>query len=174
MVDRSSPDIVALADKLAAAPLDQTHSEWPTIAPVRLSETERELAVNVLRSYARSSAATKDDADGDFRMQKVLNFLNSIEGDGYGGMASFEIARMNVRDALMHGAAQPSLTDSQQDALERMAGHDPRDPGLSWSDNILLIQSAAQAAKDVLSEFSSTPSEAPVGWGGHLPGKIEP
>jgi hypothetical protein len=30
---------------------------------------------------------------------EVLDFLNSIEGDGYGGMATFEIARENMRRA---------------------------------------------------------------------------
>lgn len=30
---------------------------------------------------------------------EVLDFLNSIEGAGYGGMASFEIARQHVREA---------------------------------------------------------------------------
>lgn len=28
---------------------------------------------------------------------EVLDFLNKIEGDGYGGMATFEIARENIR-----------------------------------------------------------------------------
>lgn len=31
---------------------------------------------------------------------EVLAFLNSIEGAGYGGMASFEIARQHVRHAV--------------------------------------------------------------------------
>lgn len=48
MTDQTSPE-TELANKLAATPLDQMHSEWPTIVPVRLSETERELLVNVLR-----------------------------------------------------------------------------------------------------------------------------
>lgn len=30
------------------------------------------------------------------QLQEVLDFLNSIEGSGYGGMAAFEIARDNV------------------------------------------------------------------------------
>lgn len=30
---------------------------------------------------------------------EVLDFLNSIEGAGYGGMATFEIARENMRRA---------------------------------------------------------------------------
>jgi hypothetical protein len=36
-------------------------------------------------------------------LTEVLEFLNSIEGDGYGGMASFEIARMAVKDAIERG-----------------------------------------------------------------------
>jgi hypothetical protein len=31
---------------------------------------------------------------------EVLDFLNSIEGAGYGGMASFEIAREHIRSAI--------------------------------------------------------------------------
>lgn len=34
------------------------------------------------------------------QLQEVLDFLNSIEGAGYGGMATFEIARMNILQAL--------------------------------------------------------------------------
>lgn len=37
-------------------------------------------------------------SDEAFKLQEVLDFLNSIEGAGYGGMASFEIARSSVRD----------------------------------------------------------------------------
>ena len=33
-------------------------------------------------------------------LQEVLDFLNKIEGDGYGGMASFEIARSIVKNAI--------------------------------------------------------------------------
>ncbi len=40
-------------------------------------------------------------------MQEVLDFLNSIEGAGYGGMASFEIARAHVRDAINPAQAAP-------------------------------------------------------------------
>jgi hypothetical protein len=32
------------------------------------------------------------------RLMEVLDFLNSIEGDGYGGMASFEVARSIIVD----------------------------------------------------------------------------
>lgn len=34
------------------------------------------------------------------QIQETLDFLDSIEGHGYGGMAAFEIARMNLRAAL--------------------------------------------------------------------------
>jgi hypothetical protein len=34
---------------------------------------------------------------------EVLDFLNSIEGAGYGGMSSFEIARQHVRHAVDTG-----------------------------------------------------------------------
>jgi hypothetical protein len=56
---------------------------------------------------------------------EVLDFLNSIEGAGYGGMASFEIARAHVRDmvgeaATPRGAPEPlSLQAVRED--ERMA-----------------------------------------------------
>jgi hypothetical protein len=46
-------------------------------------------------------AACEDDAickKAD--LMQVLEFLESIEGHGYGGMASFEIARMTVREAI--------------------------------------------------------------------------
>jgi hypothetical protein len=36
-------------------------------------------------------------------MKEVLDFLNSIEGAGYGGMASFEIARNTIRDLVTNG-----------------------------------------------------------------------
>ncbi len=54
-----------------------------------------------------------------------------------------------VAIAAMDGSAV-MLTDNQRHVLERMAAHDPRDPGMTWSDNLLLIESAAQAAKDGL------------------------
>jgi hypothetical protein len=54
--------------------------------------------------------------------------------------------------------AQSTLTDDQQRALERMAGHDKYDPGLSYDRLELLVESAAQAAKDVLSSFPSAQS----------------
>jgi len=52
---------------------------------------------------------------------------------------------------------QAALTDDQRDALERMAGHDPRNPGLSWDGRELYIQSAAQAASDALEAFAPSP-----------------
>jgi hypothetical protein len=52
---RSSSGNVELADKLAAVPLDQLHFGWPTTVPIRLSETERELIVNVLRGVAQAA-----------------------------------------------------------------------------------------------------------------------
>jgi hypothetical protein len=55
------------------------------------------------------------------RMQELLNFLNSIEGAGYGGMASFEIARMNVRDILMHGVAQTPTQEAREKEITRLA-----------------------------------------------------
>lgn len=33
-------------------------------------------------------------------LEEVMDFFNSIEGAGYGGMASFEIARMHIKHAL--------------------------------------------------------------------------
>lgn len=77
--------------------------------------------------------------DGDFRMQEVLNFLNSIEGAGYGGMATFEIARMNVRDALMRGVAQGSPEPSIQDV-----GYNPSTSDIRWAVNVLLEKIAAK------------------------------
>lgn len=39
---------------------------------------------------------------------EVLDFLNSIEGAGYGGMASFEIARQHARDMASLQPATPT------------------------------------------------------------------
>ena len=36
---------------------------------------------------------------------EVLDFLNKIEGAGYGGMADFEIARENIRRAYRESLA---------------------------------------------------------------------
>lgn len=47
-----------------------------------------------------------------------------------------------------------------REALERMAGHDPRDPALSYDTLELLVQSAAQAAKDALADLAAP---APAG-----------
>lgn len=46
MTDTNLP---GLAERIAALPLDQTHSTWPTVA-LRVSETERELIVTALRA----------------------------------------------------------------------------------------------------------------------------
>jgi hypothetical protein len=40
-------------------------------------------------------------------LPEILKFLNSIEGAGYGGMASFEIARMHVRAAIQQSTEKP-------------------------------------------------------------------
>lgn len=42
-------------------------------------------------------------------MKEVLDFLNSIEGAGYGGMASFEIARSTVKDAVSRCEVQTDV-----------------------------------------------------------------
>lgn len=42
-----------LAEKLAAMPLDMSHHTWPTVVPIRLTETDRELIVSVLRAHGR-------------------------------------------------------------------------------------------------------------------------
>lgn len=55
-----SGDALALADKLAAAPLDQMHEQWPTVVPIRLSETERELAVNIIRRGVAQAGLDRD------------------------------------------------------------------------------------------------------------------
>ena len=53
-------------------------------------------------------------------MKEVLDFLNSIEGDGYGGMASFEIARGIVEDACFR-AQRTSLADLAEQLREYTA-----------------------------------------------------
>ena len=51
-------------------------------------------------------------------LTEVLDFLNSIEGAGYGGMASFEIARMHVieecRAQLLAASTPPCALSSQE------------------------------------------------------------
>lgn len=68
-------------------------------------------------THHRSSPATE-----------VLDFLNSIEGAGYGGMASFEIARAYVRD-MVGAAATPPAPDAHIDwdiLAEERLGQRPR------------------------------------------------
>ena len=62
-------------------------------------------------------------------MQEVLNFLNSIEGSGYGGMASFEIAKANVADALGSDLAEEcaKIAESHVGAGGYPAGNDIED-----------------------------------------------
>lgn len=42
--------------------------------------------------------------------EQVFNFLNSIEGAGYGGMAEFEIARETMRRASEHSRPSQEQT----------------------------------------------------------------
>jgi hypothetical protein len=53
--------------------------------------------------------------DSAFMMQEVLDFLNSIEGSGYGGMASFEIVRGYVRTLALPAAALAAPQRSVRD-----------------------------------------------------------
>lgn len=43
--------------------------------------------------------------------KEILDFLNSIEGAGYGGMAAFEIARQHAKEA----AKEPEQTSRRAD-----------------------------------------------------------
>lgn len=47
-------DHKSLANKLAALPLDQGHDRWPMTKEFRLSETERDLLVAILRAITAS------------------------------------------------------------------------------------------------------------------------
>jgi hypothetical protein len=42
-------------------------------------------------------------------MRQVLDFLNSIEGAGYGGMAAYEIARSTVKDSASPAPETPAI-----------------------------------------------------------------
>lgn len=50
------------------------------------------------------------------QLHEILEFLNSIEGAGYGGMASFEIARDYVYNAFQE-AFKP---DGDEDKISRL------------------------------------------------------
>jgi hypothetical protein len=46
--------------------------------------------------------------------REVLEFLDAIEGQGYGGMASFEIARLHARIALEMAGKQDGAIDGEE------------------------------------------------------------
>jgi hypothetical protein len=59
--------------------------------------SEKVVTLPVVR-IERGESSIKREA-----LVEVLDFLNSIEGAGYGGMSSFEIARQHVRHAVETG-----------------------------------------------------------------------
>jgi hypothetical protein len=61
-----------------------------------------ELAYFECRQWRENPPAdvSPDPLPAESGLRQVLNFLNSIEGAGYGGMAEFEIARATVQDQL--------------------------------------------------------------------------
>lgn len=63
-------DMLELADKIAAVKLDQLHSTWPTVSLPRVSETERELIVSVLRRL--SAPAGNDEVRDALAVQEML------------------------------------------------------------------------------------------------------
>lgn len=63
------------------------------------------------------------------QLQELLDFLNSIEGAGYGGMAAFEIARTNVRAAL--GLPPVHHVLQAQDLVVEKPGFDEPGPALT-------------------------------------------
>jgi hypothetical protein len=61
------------------------------------------------------------------QLKEVLDFLNSIAGDGYGGMASFEIAKAYVEDALRAQSDARVLTaQGEPVAWRRRMLYDPK------------------------------------------------
>lgn len=62
-------------------------------------------------------------------LKQVLDFLNSIEGAGYGGMAEFEIARMTMKDEV-HGLFNWDLGPEIKEALEVLASD--QTPAYEW------------------------------------------
>lgn len=59
--------------------------------------------------------------------------------------------------------ARKPAADGLREALERLAGHDTRDPGLTYDNPEQLVQSAAQAAKDILAALASPSIEGQAG-----------
>lgn len=49
--------------------------------------------------------------------QEILDFLNSIEGDGYGGMAAFEVARHHAFIAAMPPKTDKKVSNKRRDSV---------------------------------------------------------
>jgi hypothetical protein len=108
---------------------------------------------------AQGSVSCGEDAIREAAESAAVG-ANIVRSDGdllvyYSG---FNLSRFIRYLALSASPPAPlqALTDDQIHALERMAGHDWRDKGLSWDSDRLLLESAAQAAKDVLAAYAMT------------------
>lgn len=105
-------------------------------------------------------------------VSEVLDFLNSIEGAGYGGMASFEIARSHVQDMLNGSAEIDRLREAKRRALQladerakeaaelRQTLNAAATPMLADIEQIISDgwrngKTSAEVAEDVLREFGA-------------------
>lgn len=82
---------------------------------------------------------------------EVLDFLNSIEGAGYGGMASFEIARQHARDMAFLQPAIPTGGEALRASAERVCWFD-------WSGNDMDAVAAIDALREVVTAAPSSSS----------------
>jgi hypothetical protein len=81
---------------------------------------------------------------------EVLDFLNSIEGAGYGGMASFEIARAHVKDMASHPCSADIVTE-----VHGILSHRLESEGLTHS-------SLRRAAKAVVEHITGVAPSSPA------------
>lgn len=155
-MNRSSPDIVALADRI-----DATKRSWLPIAGhvvnVTLNLAEADMITAALRSHAVAATPSTRDA-----LEKMVALYESE----YDADTPFKRPDWLIA-ALSGDAAQPRpdlLLRARQFVAD--AGCDEDDSEVNAARNELLAE--------MDTALSSTQREIPVGWGGHLPGKTEP
>jgi hypothetical protein len=85
--------------------------------------------------------------------EDILEFLNAIEGAGYGGMASFEIARQHARDMVRGNSQAPPNDDGATSAVIAEA--------YSTLGLELTVPQARRFARAALSSVPAPPGLAP-------------
>jgi hypothetical protein len=76
---------------------------------MRMTDSPLDCAMALSKQELARQVVEGDDRNARLvaALPEILKFLNSIEGEGYGGMASFEIARMHVRAAIQQSTEKP-------------------------------------------------------------------